>query len=378
MKKKVITLVGILLIAINLSKLLNQNKEIYHQRFDLERTEGKYQESQYVRPSDHKTVMGDDELYSLAGVKYIEGEDPSKISFELQPLTKYLFGISIKLFGNPLVIQFLIGILLLAMTAYPGRLLGLGKLAIVPVALLSFDKLFQEQIMTAQLDLFQALAFQVYWVLFYLAMKKNSTSWTWVMIWLGIGALSKSFSIGVLAFGISLIFLFWQKRSLLKSYIRNSILAVVVYFLGYLMFFITGNGLIDFFWLHWRILKLYAGYVPEYPKGEILRIIFLGKWREWYGNFGLMKVKAWSILWAVGFLAVVGSLLRRTKSIRQAQDSRTNFAMLLSFWSLIYLVFIGLRLVFPRYLMVVLPNLYLLIIYYLMDRTISTRRLDSS
>jgi hypothetical protein len=361
MKKKVITLVGVLLIAVNLSKLPNQNKEVYQQKFDVQKTEKKYQESQYVRPSDYKTVMGDDELFSLAGVKYIEGKDPSSICFELQPLTKYLFGISIKLFGNPLVIQFLIGILVLAITAYSGKLLGLGKWAIAPVVLLSFDKLFQEQMMTAQLDLFQTLAFQIYWVLFYLAMRKNFSRWTWVMIWLGIGALSKSFSIGVLAFGVSLIFLLWQKRSLLKDYLRNSIWAVVVYFLGYLMFFITGNGLVDFFWLHWRILKLYAGYVPEYPKGEILRIIFLGKWREWYGSFGLMKVKTWSILWPAGFLAVVGSFSRRT-----------NFAMLLSFWSLIYIVFIGLRLVFPRYLMVVLPNFYLLIIYYLMGRTIST------
>jgi len=174
------------------------------------------------------------------------------------------------------------------------------------------------------------------------------------MIWLGIGALSKSFSIGVLVFWISLFWLLWQKRSLLKNYLRNSIWAVVVYFLGYLMFFVTGNGLIDFFWLHWRILKLYASYVPEYPKGEILRIIFLGKWREWYDSFGLMKVKTWSILWPVGFLAVVANFFRPKK----------NFAMLLSFWSLIYLVFIGLRLVFPRYLMVVLPNFYLLLAYF--------------
>ena len=187
----------------------------------------------------------------------------------------------------------------------------------------------------------------------------RSTRFAWAMIWLGIGALSKSFSIGVLAFGVSLIFLLWQKRSLLKNYLRNSIWAVLVYFLGYLMFFMTGNGLIDFFWLHWRILKLYAGYVPEYPKGEILRIIFLSKWREWYGSFGLMKVKAWSIWWPAGFLA----LLVRKKKL---------YAQILAFWSLVYIGFIGMRLVFPRYLMLVLPNFYLLLIYYLRGRTIST------
>jgi len=362
MKNKLIVLIGVGVVGLNLFNLIRENKKVYLQKFDVQKTEKKYQESQYVRPSDYKAVMGDDELYSLAGAKYIEGEDPSKINFELQPLTKYLFGISIKLFGNPLVIQFLIGILLLAMTAYSGKLLGLGKWTIAPIVLLSFDKLFQEQMLTAQLDLFQALAFQIYWVLFYLAMRKNFSRWTWVMIWLGIAALSKSFSVGVLAFGVSLIFLLWQKRSLLKDYFKNSIWAVVVYFLGYLMFFITGNGLVDFFWLHWRILKLYAGYVPEYPKGEILRIIFLGKWREWYGSFGLMKVKVWSVLWPAGFLAVVGSLLR------QATPTRKSFVMLLSFWSLIYIGFIGIRLVFPRYLMLVLPNFYLLLVYFIKNK----------
>ena len=126
MKNKLIVLIGVGIVGLNLSNLIRENKKVYLQKFDFQKTEEKYQNSQYVRPDDYKTVMGDDELYSLAGAKYIKGEDPSKINFELQPLTKYLFGISIKLFGNALVIQFLIGILLLAMTAYSGKLLGLG------------------------------------------------------------------------------------------------------------------------------------------------------------------------------------------------------------------------------------------------------------
>src|SRR3989338_6950130 len=61
-----------------------------------------------------RLFLSDEDVYTATGYLYIHGEDPSQFNFEHPPFIKYLFGLSIVLFNNPLIIQVVLGALTLA------------------------------------------------------------------------------------------------------------------------------------------------------------------------------------------------------------------------------------------------------------------------
>jgi hypothetical protein len=77
---------------------------VFHNQpsFDIAYWQDIYNHSQYCVPEcEFRGNIDDPELYTLAGVRYIEGSDPSTINSEIQPLTKYLFGLSTHISGTP-------------------------------------------------------------------------------------------------------------------------------------------------------------------------------------------------------------------------------------------------------------------------------------
>jgi hypothetical protein len=305
-----------------------------------------YRNSQYVNP-DSTTWIEDSPLYTLAGLKYIKGEDPSQINFELQPTTKYVFGLATLLFGNPLVVQIgLYGALIVLTFLLSKKILGESAINILPSLLVSLDPLVRSQAHTVYLDLSQTVLI----VLFILIAPLKKPTLTGIII--GAIALSKSFMIGGLVF---VVYMGWQglQRVYLKTHVQTALIAIITYLTGYSMFFVKGNTLVDFVELHWKILKLYKGYVPEYPKGEVFRIIAVGEWRKWYGDFGLARVSEWWIFWPIALLGSVWTILTNK------WKSQNDYAKLSLLFMALYGISISMKLVFPRYLMPLLPLLYI-------------------
>lgn len=297
--------------------------------------------------------IDDPELYVLAGQQYIRGESPTAINWELQPLTKYFFG----LFAlNPLVVQYLyaLGIFCVLYALSKQLLLRCNVLVhLVPGILFLTDRLTLEQLNKPYLDLGQTffILLFIYYLWRYLATNHKVS---FVTALLGLVALSKSFSIGILLGLYSIISIYLIDRKKLGKFIKNLYISVIVYILGYLVFFIYHKPL-DFITLHIDILRYYKSYMPEYPKGEIFRIIFTGQWRTWWGNHDLIRVNAWSVLWPVSLLSSIALI---------KQKLRQNPFMFMSLiWVGSYLLFVSLRLVFPRYLLPILPFTYLFLTY---------------
>ena len=295
---------------------------------------------------EFKGNIDDPQLYTLAGYYYIKGADPTAINPESQPLTKYLFGLSLLLFGNPLFIEYLSLVCLLVLLYLFARPFLTFPWTLLPLILFSTDKLVLQQLHFAYLDL-ATTAF----ILFYLyAVWRHSRL---VPILLGLVALAKSFSLGILATIVTMVYLYLTRKSKLKDFVLHLWITILVYLLGYFMFFVHGHNLIDFVRLHLNTLRLYRSYVPEYPKGEIFRLIFTNRWRQWYGSFALIPVSEWTFLWPFTLIASFLTLL--------VKQLRTKPIVLLHLiWIIVYFAFISLRLVFPRYLLPVLPSLYLL------------------
>jgi len=346
---------GLLAIIVNLGWFIWEHRESYKEKFDIAQYERIYKYSQYNVPeNEFRGNIDDPELFSLAGYKYITGADPSEINFEQQPLAKYFFGISILLSGNGAIIQLLVGLALLVFTYFLARELVGRTLALLPVLLLSLDPLFREQLYRVYLDLFLTLNSTIFLLLLWLSLKKEKLR-SVTMFWVGIVLLSKSWLFAPML-GIFLLgFLWFYNKELVADYAKRLIWTGLAYIFGYLVYFFYHSPL-DWIILHVNQLRLYKSYVPEYPKGEIWRIIFAGEWRKWFGDFGLAKVDTWSIVWPI---ATVGLLV----AIYYAVKSSNKMALLLVFWSLIWLLTISSRLVFPRYLLPALPPLFILLVY---------------
>ena len=139
------------------------------------------------------------------------------------------------------------------------------------------------------------------------------------------------------------------------AYLKTLAVAVITYLFGYTMFFVTGHTLLDLLTLHVNTLRLYRSYVPEYPKGEVFRIIIIGAWRTWWGDKGLVPSPFYTPLWTIGLVSALYLAL-----CRQVRKHHLLFLHLV--WVFLVLGFISLRLVFPRYLLPLLPSLYLLLV----------------
>lgn len=343
MKKIYAVLMGIVLL--NGIWIWSTHKQDFQVKIDERYLSELYKNSQYVNP-DSTTWIEDSPLYTFAGLQYVNGSDPSLINFELQPGTKYLFGIFTALCGNPAFAQLSLYGFTIVLTYFVAvKILGENRLGLLASLLVSLDPLIRSQAHTIYLDLSQTVCILLFILI---APKKNSIA-TGIII--SAIALSKSFMIGGLTFVTYVCWRGLEKRHL-KHYIHTAIAAGSMYCIGYTMFFMTGNTLLDLVELHWRILKLYRGYVPEYPKGEIFRIIFTGEWRKWYGDFGLMKVSEWWLLWPAAF---VSTLLTTITHRWKKQNAHARLAIL---FMALYGATISLKLVFPRYLMPLLPLFY--------------------
>lgn len=297
--------------------------------------------------------IDDPELYVLAGQHYMRGESPTAINWELQPLTKYFFGMFSQ---NPWLVQYLyaLGVFYLLYKLSKQILLRSNFFVhLIPGVLFLTDRLTLEQLNNPYLDLGQTffILLFVYYLWRYLATNHRVS---FVALGLGLVALSKSFSIGILLGLFSIISIYLIDKNKMGIYLKSLYISVVVYLLGYAAFFAYHQPL-DFITLHIDILRYYKSYVPEYPKGEIFRIIFTGQWRTWWGDHGLISVSTWSILWPISILSTLTIINQRLR--------QNPLIFMSSIWIGLYLLFVSLRLVFPRYLLPILPFAYLNLTY---------------
>ncbi len=333
------------------------NQGIYQTKFDVDHWQEVYDHSQYCVPQcEFRGNIDDPELFTLAGYRSIQGNDPTLISPEVQPLTKYFFGISTTLWGNALPAQLVFGALSLVLLYYLSLPI-LGRFAAMfPPILLALDPLFRDQLMRPFVDL--SLTFWTLLYLLFLTRNKYRLDFWWGGLVLGLLALSKSFSYGVL-FGVITIIILYRYHTPRLTQILLKIFAVagLTYLAGYIMFFVHGHTLSDFFLLHYQTLRLYKDYVPEYPKGEIFRLIFSGQWQTWWGNKELIPSPFYSVAWPA---AIIASFVTGLSHLRQHQGVFIHLVTIA-----VLLLFISSRLMFPRYLLPVLPSLYLFLVYLL-------------
>lgn len=325
--------------------------------FDTKKWQEVFDHSQYCVPQcEFRGNIDDPELYTLAGYHYLQGADPSSINEETQPLTKYTFGLSTLLFGNALPAQLLYAVLTLWILYLLSSQLLSPLAALIPPLLLVTDPLFLDQLSRPFLDL--SLTFWLLLFVYYLSLGKYAKYALWGGVVLGCLALAKSFSYGVLSLMLGFVYVYLQTHRLpLSLMLKLGGFAGLTYVIGYTMFFLHGHSPVDFLALHYDTLRLYRGYVPEYPKGEIFRLIFSGDWRIWWGEGGTIPSPFYSLAWPIALLSSIWVGITKARMHKLLALHVLLVAILL--------FFISTRLMFPRYLLPLLPSMYLLLAYSL-------------
>ncbi|MGB9911245.1 MAG: hypothetical protein ACPLKP_01425 [Microgenomates group bacterium] len=361
MKKVIFYLLVGLTIIIFLREIII-HKEVFLSSYDYLYWEQRYLNSQWVKGWEAKEKMGDAELYAYAGWRQIKGDDPTKINPEVPPLGKYLIGLSILIFNNPVMISPIFGFLfLVTIFLLSKKILKDNLLAIIPVFLINFDSLFRENLTTSMLDLpfslFIALAF-----FSLLKGKENKLFYLLSVIFLGMVSTTKMYLVGFALIGVFIFYLFLllviEKRKDIFWFLGFLPVFVIFYLGVYIGYFLKGHNFGDFKYLHFWIRHFARVQVENYPKGEILRILLLGKWKTWWDKGEIINVVSWRPWWALSFIL---SLLSFFETILK----RKLKLFLLILWPFSLLVMFSMGVPYPRYLLPVLPPLYILLCYNL-------------
>jgi 4-amino-4-deoxy-L-arabinose transferase-like glycosyltransferase len=361
MKKKLPYLLIAIIFLVFGWTILN-NYSAYTTPYDPDYWQERYNNSQWVKGWEAGETMGDDALYAYAGWRQIQGDDPTEINPEIPPFGRYLLGLSILLFKNQNIQALFFGAGLLAVIYFLAKEILQDKTwALLPALLFSIDKLFLEDLTTSMLDLPFALFISL---VFYLLIKaRNNPRWyLGVVISLALVVTTKMYLVGfalTAVVGLYLLFLLivFRYKDLLWFLLFVPIFPII-YLSIYLVYFLNGHNLIDFKELHFWIRHFARVQMPGYPKFEIWRILFLGQWHTWFGG-EMIRLKQWSPLWLLSFLSVfpVAWLIFK-KGIKK------NLSLLLLIaYPLSLLAMYSYGLPYPRYLLPVLPPLFILLVY---------------
>lgn len=343
-------------------------KIVYYQRefttrFNPEYWKMRYYESQWV-VSDSKNPIGDDGLYAYAGWNYITGGNPVLLNAQIPPLGKYIIGVGEITFQNQNILMLIIGLSCLGLLYIINTHLFKDKLlAFIPVFLFSFDSLFYSQLRAPYLDTMY-LFFLLLTLLFMI--KRN---YVLSSFFLGCFA-SLKYPVGSLFLAAPIIvWVVLYDRKHMKQFILSLVLWPAVFVSTYCMYFIKGGDALGFAKVQKYIVAFYSDGVKATP-GIVYPMILFGKWYTWFA--GVQKVVEWTFLWAISFIGALFAILPITKhdylylrKSEKLEDTQNQNMTLILLWVLFYLAFLTFTPVFPRYLLLLLPFMYNLTVWFL-------------
>lgn len=357
--KRYVSYLLISILFVHIALVLYTNRALYLSRFDADYWKDKFEQSQWGLPLSTR-IIGDDGLYLSEGNRLIHGGDPTMVNAEVPPLGKYLIGGSIQLFGNGYWYGFLSTSFLLLMFFFLARYLFSDTfLALAATVLLSVDPLVANQFTLTMLDTLHAgLALSVI-LCFFKSLKKSPRSIYWTIasgVELGFFTNTKVPIFGPFL-GVLVIFFMIKQQKKLRDITFFLISAILAYLVPYLPYFLLGHSILDWLKVQKWIFSFYLHGVSGSNIGSILTTIFMNR----YQNFATRAwgpADFWSFIWPMSILSILLSwwILWKNSVTHQFQ-----WIVLASLGTGVFILYIAIPF-WPRYLMLLLPLTYLLLI----------------
>ena len=352
--KKIVIIFCLLILIVQFFQILYFQRSSFAEKYDIAYWKDRYEHSQYELPLSKRTI-GDDGLHAYAGYKLIKGANPFSINIDKPPAGKYLLGLSTLIFQNPLYIVLFFGFCTLIVFYFIAKhFFRNNSLALFATTFLFLDPLFFSQFWVTALDLIQ-LFFLLLNILLIINVKKLRRWGIFVILSsglsLGLFAEVKPPIIFPVIFILETIFLFY--KGLKKEYLFFILGLMFGIVLPYLRFVYLGNGIIDILKVHKFMADIYLQSQLKTHIGAIWLTLLTGKFPNIITG-SLINVSEWWILWPLitffGIIIAIFSLF--SKSIPVLNK---GFAVFL----LIVLILFTVIPSYPRYLVIILPFLYL-------------------
>lgn len=360
-KSIILFYLGLGLITISYLLLLWLKREQLDFQFSYHKLSQIYQISQIRLGNEASITMYDPQLYQFAGYTYLTEGRIEEINVEHPPLGKYFYGLSAIFLGNPLIIQLIFGYILLLLTFYLSfDFCHKSFLSLLPPFLLIVDGLFFSQISQTELDLPLTVAVFAFLTFNLKRVKVNAHFSLINGFLLGLIASIKFPSTALLMWLTYFIWLLvFRNKNIVKNMIITTTIIVLTFVLMYLPLIIE-KGLTVFWQTQLQAIHIQLSHLPNYPPLAALRVLLFNQWRVWFDAQNLYQnVSVWNIFWPISTLIFILSIIRFKNVQKQ---------MILAFaFTCMYLLFINLRLFFPRYLIQILPLFYIFSACYLYD-----------
>ncbi len=357
--KGVIFLIILIICFFNFGKYIYSFKDRYlykyWDRFEFYKTS--YWNSQYAIKNPVGWVP-DEILYSYAAGEYLKGANPTVIQSTQPPLGKYFLSLSVLLFNNENIAIIIFGLVFLLSLFFIGKKIMRDNLfALLPILVLSFEKLFLRQFEnTPLLDIIQ-LTFISLSILFFIKalQKKKIAFFILVSIFIGVIFGVKFFITGlILLFAFILLLIMKKDIKSLKFLLYSLTFSLLILILSYIAIFKEGKNPLDVL----RIQKWLFAYHKSksiYPF-TVWKLIFLNQWQTWWGDSEVVKEVTWQLFWPLGtgisLLTITAYLFKKIQKNMPAE--------VVMIWIFNYLLFLSLNQANARYLLPLLPFTYVL------------------
>ncbi len=302
--------------------------------------------------------MPDETLFSYVSGAYLRGMDPILANSEHTPLGKYMIAVSIYFLHNDRFPTLVFGVLSGVSIWLVGSMaLGSSTLALIPVLIITLDRLFTNQLIIAPLlDIIQ-LPF-IFFALAAFIHERQSGKYIFTAVSIGTVIATKTVVPGILLVGCMGLFL------LLRKDIRGAVtfslwlpIAFLVLLLSYTRTFMSGYTFWDFLKFQ-KWIFLYQGSKLIYPFSS-LRLLLFNQWQTWWAGNKIVSAVDWSILWPISTVSSVGVGI--WMAVRKTWANKMLSLLLL--WIVVYQLFLCLGVVSSRFFLPLLPAQYILLTY---------------
>lgn len=354
---RIIIIIGLLIIlTINFYLFTAKNWSAHIRPFEPERhktLQDLFDKSQYVYANSDINIP-DEFYYALAAWKYGHGQNPVLFNAEQPPLGKYFIYLTIYFFNNETLTGPIFNFLCLVALYFLGLEVLKDKVwALLMTTVFSFEHIFMVQSLYSPLldniqlffILLSFLAF-IYWT-------KNKISPALPSLLLGV-VVSVKFWITGLVIYISWVsyLLFYKKLEQIFKFIIYTPFIGIPLIISYLPIFLAGDSFHRFLGVQKYIYVYHSGKI-EFNPLTYFNLLILNNWRGSSVDWQL----TWPVILVLSIVAISKIFLK--KGLKSNEEG----LIVISCWFVIYTIFLFCGALLPRYLIPVLPMMYLLSFY---------------
>lgn len=321
-----------------------------------------YNSSQYIQKHP-KAIITDDVVYSYNAGRFIQGINPILVNPEVPPLGKYIISASILMFKNENTFNLIAHILFFPLFYILSYIvLKNHVLAVIPPALFSLEKIYENQIITTPiLDILQLDFLLLSFIMFLLAMSKKK-NYTWILVvsvfFLGCFISTKFFVSGIVVAATYITTVFLMAKQKLIKLLFCFLIPPVVLIATYSKLFFLGYSIREILGIQKWVFLYNTGHLGS-PPFTVWDLLLFNRWHTWWADYEIITDSQWSIVWPIISIASLLTILWLGKeSILKKKP-----IVLIMIWVILYLMFLNVGQITSRYFIILLPFLYVLSVF---------------